>query len=155
MKNIYKILIGAGVVTVGAVVVHNMVSKKESYISYSIDPDTKETVYTEKEDSRIKMAAEKKATEILAFVVVHREQIEAVGTVIGLVGGAIGIVNAFKEYRTRNDDHEMLKKIVSHCDEFELLWNRAMDGNYELYTDLKTHIDDLKKAPCACKGGKK
>ena len=88
---------------------------------------------------KIEKAALKKALKILTFVAVHSEQIEAASTLVGLVGGIIGIGSAIKEYKRSDELKEQLDRIektqdklghyVDHCANFLNGNLKVIDGD--------------------------
>lgn len=145
MMDMNKIVMGAvGICAVGvvSVVVAKAVSHKgaaEPEEISDISEETQETTETvEKEDEsfieRIKTAATKKVVRILAWVVLHQNQINAVGTIVGLVGGVLGVVNAVKEYTLGNKLHEKLDQLCAFEQEYRSAWNKALsvcDENWD------------------------
>ena len=72
--------------------------------------------------------------KILSFVIIHKDQIEAVGTLIGLAAGVIGIVNSVKEYRTGNKMAEQIEELCAFTEKMSTVWDGAMvvyDGNWD------------------------
>ena len=140
-----KILIGvAGVCAVGVVgiVVAKAVSSKGAAepeeVSNDISQETEKIEVTVTEDEsfikKIKKAATKKAIKILAWVALHQDQINSLGTIIGLVGGVLGVVNAVKEYTLGNKLHEKLDQLCAFEQEYRDAWNMtlsAYDENWD------------------------
>ena len=113
MNNLFKVLIGVGVV--GAVAATTYVVTKKSE-EKSIDIPEEENQEQETEEKAepkdfvemIKIGAMKKATKFLAWVILNKDKIEAFGTVIGIVAGVLGVINAVKEYSNGKKLHENL-----------------------------------------------
>lgn len=119
MNNIEKILIGLGVVGVTAaatyVVTKKVVEKKSKDISEQvIDLDNKDESVLKK----IKKAAHKKVVKILAWVVLHQQQIEAVGTVLGIAGATLSVVNAVRDFRNGMNLQRKLDEIADFQQHF-------------------------------------
>ena len=157
MKNTIGLIAGVAGVTIGVGMLAYYGKKLHEQKYATIRNDAEGNDIPQEEDESvlesIKKAAAKKVTDILAWVIVNKEKIEAVGTVVGIVGAVLGVVNAIRDFKRADETAEMLHKIWDHCDEFETLWNRAMENQYGMYTDLRMHLVTPKKA--AGKGGKK
>lgn len=115
MNNLFKVLIGVGVV--GAVAATTYVVTKKSEEKPSDTPEGEEQETEEKAEPKdfiemIKIGTMKKVTRVLAWVILNKEKIEAVGTVIGLVAGVLGVINAAKEYSNGKKLHEKLDGIL-------------------------------------------
>ena len=124
MNLLAKVLIGtAGVAAVGAVVAFVAVkeTKKEDE-----QTDSKITVITKGDQSvigRIKRFVKKKFIKALSWVVLHMEQIEAVGAVIGLASGVISIAGAIRDYKAGSD-------LANKIDELEDQMHKYHHANF-------------------------
>lgn len=78
---------------------------------------------------KIKKAAQKKALDILQFVINHQEQIEAATTVIGLAAGVIEIGSYVKSMKDHNEILTRLDKIEhdSYAKGYSDAWNNGLD----------------------------
>lgn len=103
VKVIAGIVLGAAAVATTVAVV-KATSKKYATTNEEVNED--ESVL-----KKIKKAAQKKALDILQFVINHQEQIEAATTVIGLAAGVIEIGSYVKSMRDHNEILTRLDKI--------------------------------------------
>ena len=148
MNNIAKILLGIGVV--GAVAATTYVVTKKSE-EKEVENDIPDENGEEKADkaspkdfvSMIKEGASKKATQILAWVIIHKNQLETVGTALGLFAGVLGVVNAVKEYTLGKKLHETLGEVLDFQDEFKTVWNKKIDGDMERYSKVLEELEHL------------
>lgn len=150
MNNVAKVLIGVGVVgavAVGAYVVSKKVKEETNDTPHEEGIEKKPNVI-----ERIKTAAYKKAVRILAWVVLHQQKIEAVGAVLGVIGGVISIVNAVKEYAFGKKLHATLDKLLWHQEQFQESWNITIDNYNEQWHSVHEQLDVLQEA---VKKGKK
>ena len=133
MNNWVKALIGVGVVGAVAVTAYAIKKNEKKHIDISeqaVKNDHKDDSFIEK----IKRAAVKKVTKILAWVLLHQQQIEAVGTVFGVAGAVISVVNALRDFRNGNKLGEQVDKLVAFQDEVRDAWNstvKAYDANWD------------------------
>ena len=108
METLGKIFLGLGAVAVvaGATYVLTKKTEEKDDESLNIDPATVE------EDKnvvkKIKAAAHKRMLKICAWVLLHKEQIEAVAAVVGLLTSVIKVASAAKEYITGSKMKETL-----------------------------------------------
>ena len=103
MNNLFKVLIGVGVIGAVAATTYVVTKKSEEKPSDIPEEENQEQDTEEKAEPKdfvemIKIGAMKKVTRVLVWVILNKEKIEAVGTVIGLVAGVLGVINAAKEY---------------------------------------------------------
>jgi len=103
VKVIAGIVLGAAAVATTVAVV-KATSKKYATTNEEVNED--ESVL-----KKIKKAAQKKALDILQFVINHQEQIEAATTVIGLVAGVAEIGSYVKSMKDHNEILTRLDKI--------------------------------------------
>lgn len=151
MNNVAKVLIGVGVVGAVAVGAY-VISKKSNDEETHVHEDGTECEKKPNVIERIKTAAYKKAVRILAWVVLHQQKIEAVGAVLGVVGGVISIVNAVKEYAFGKKLHATLDKLLWHQEQFQESWNITIDNYNEQWHSVHEQLDVLQEA---VKKGKK
>ena len=124
MNNLFKVLIGVGVVGAVAVTTYVVTKKSEEKSSDIPEEENQEQETEEKAEPKdfvemIKIGTMKKVTRVLAWVILNKEKIEAVGTVIGLVAGVLGVINAAKEYSNGKKLHEKLDDILEHVGHVE------------------------------------
>lgn len=103
IKVIAGIVLGAAAVATTVAVVKTT-SKKYATTNEEVNED--ESIL-----KKIKKAAQKKALDILQFVINHQEQIEAATTVIGLVAGVAEIGSYVKSMKDHNEILTRLDKI--------------------------------------------
>ena len=122
VKVIAGIVLGAAAVATTVAVV-KATSKK--YVT------TNEEVNEEDESvlKKIKKAAQKKALDILQFVINHQEQIEAATTVIGLVAGVAELGSYVKSMKDHNEILTRLDKIErdAYNKGYSDAWNNELD----------------------------
>lgn len=68
---------------------------------------------------RIKEAAMKKAVRIMGWVVVHEQQLQAAGTIIGLAATVFQLINGIKEYKLGKDLHKKLDILAGGLQKLE------------------------------------
>lgn len=148
MTNLGKgLLIGLGIVGAVSVVALAVTAKKKQAVYISPEGEVEGAVAEEPGFmDKIKDAAEKKAIRILGWVMLHKNQIEAVGTVIAVTASIFKVVNEVKEYHYGKELHAKLDAIVKHNNEFRDIWNEYMmldnDNNHYLNDKLNAiHLD--------------
>lgn len=125
MSNKKKAILGLGLVALAATAI--VVTKKSrKYTTLEGGQEEKKEEDPTVMD-KIKKAATKKAADIVIFVANHQEQIEAASTIIGIVGSAISVASAIREFKSGMDVEQKLNDICVHNDEFELVWNKYID----------------------------
>lgn len=121
VKVIAGIVLGAAAVATTVAVV-KATSKKYATTNEEVNED--ESVL-----KKIKKAAQKKALDILQFVINHQEQIEAATTVIGLVAGVAEIGSYVKSMKDHNEILTRLDKIERDAYDkgYSDAWNNELD----------------------------
>lgn len=104
VKVIAGIVLGAAAVATTVAVV-KATSKKYATTNEEVNEEDESVL------KKIKKAAQKKALDILQFVINHQEQIEAATTVIGLVAGVAEIGSYVKSMKDHNEILTRLDKI--------------------------------------------
>lgn len=148
MNNITKVLIGVGVV--GAVAAATYVvtksSEKKTVVIKDFDeegnPKT-EIIEDESLLDRIKKAATKKAIKILAWVALHQQQIEAVGTIIGLGAGLFNIITAIRDYRAGNKMQSQINELVEFKEDFTRVWDKSMECHEQTHDQVMCKLNDI------------
>lgn len=129
MNNIAKVLIGVGVV--GAVAVTATVVAKKSekqMIELKHTDDGAQVVEEPKKETvidRVKTYAMKKSIKFLAWVLLHKDQIEAVATVLTVVSGIISVVVNVRDFMK---GYEIQKKLNSLQKQMDVCTNHL--GHY-------------------------
>ena len=121
VKVIAGIVLGAAAVATTVAVV-KATSKKYATTNEEVNED--ESIL-----KKIKKAAQKKALDILQFVINHQEQIEAATTVIGLAAGVIEIGSYVKSIKDHDEILTRLDKIEhdSYAKGYSDAWNNELD----------------------------
>ena len=121
VKVIAGIVLGAAAVATTVAVV-KATSKKYATTNEEVNED--ESIL-----KKIKKAAQKKALDILQFVINHQEQIEAATTVIGLVAGVAEIGSYVKSMKDHDEILTRLDKIEhdSYAKGYSDAWNNELD----------------------------
>ena len=121
VKVIAGIVLGAAAVATTVAVV-KATSKKYATTNEEVNED--ESVL-----KKIKKAAQKKALDILQFVINHQEQIEAATTVIGLVAGVAELGSYVKSMKDHNEILTRLDKIErdAYNKGYSDAWNNELD----------------------------
>ena len=143
MNKIAKTLIGIGVVGVTALIT-GVVVKKRTEKKYAKIDITEQAVINDHVDdciiARIKIAAEKKAVRILAWVIVHKDQVEAIATVIGLFGGVLSVINAVNDYNHGKELHRKIDMIYRAWDPtiiaYDKNWQMVLDKLHDIHLDM-------------------
>lgn len=142
MTTLTKVLIGAASVTTVAVTVYVIKKSQEK----KTDDVSEETEEKESVIQRIKTYAMKKAIRILGWVALHQEQIEAAGTIIGLVGTIISITGAIRDFVRNNDLSGKLDEIKQRIDDMELMCTGEFKALYEDHDILAHNQAKIAKA---------
>ena len=127
MTKIQKIILGVG--AVAAVATAAYVVTKQTKKTYVECDDTDDTVVDDENrdiPKSIQDAADKKATQILAWVIIHREQIEAASVIFGLAGSAFSIVNAIRDFKNGNKMAKQIDEIYEFLQAFAVRYNKDM-----------------------------
>lgn len=143
MSNKKKAILGLGLVALAATAI--VVTKKSrKYTTLTAEGGQEEK---KEEDptvmDKIKKAATKKAADVVIFVANHQEQIEAASTIIGIVGSAISVASAIREFKSGMDVEQKLNDICAHNDEFELVWNKYIDDLIERDKAIDEKLEQL------------
>ena len=145
MNRAGKVLLGLGIVATVATTAYVVKKTTErKYVNASRNEDG-DTIVEESDDilAKIKKGASKKATEILAWVIIHKDQIDAAATVLGVCATALSIVNAVRDYKQGNEIEERLSDIYDHCSEFEDVWNAHMNNYHRDTSDILNKIEEI------------
>lgn len=144
MTNLQKVLLAAGgIATIAATAYVVKKTTERQYATVKEDDFVDEDIPQDKTVfESIKKAANKKATDILAYVILHKEQIEAAGTIIGIAGATLGVINAFRDYRRSDEQLDLLRKNMESWEEFKDLWNVHQENSYTLYS----RVDEVLEA---------
>lgn len=132
MTNTQKVLLGIGAVASVATAIYFVNKKTEKLYADMTEEGTPSEDKKEEVDSdisKIKAAADKKCTEILAWVITHREQIEAASMVLGLAGGALSIVNSIRDYKRGNETAEKIDEIYDWIERYSDVWNKYTEDS--------------------------
>lgn len=148
MTNMTKVLIGFGVVGAVAAATYfvTKTTEEKTTVVARVDENGETKVEEIKEESileQIKKAATKKVIRILAWVALHQQQIEAIGTIIGLGAGIFNIINAIKEYRAGNKMREQINELVTFKDEFYASWNDYKDATNHNVQWFEQKLNDI------------
>lgn len=141
MTNTQKVLLGIGAVASVATAIYFVNKKTEKLYAEMTEEETTSESEEKKEEvdsdiSKIKVAADKKCTEILAWVITHREQIEAASMVLGLAGGALSIVNSVRDYKRGNETAEKIDEIYDWVERYSDVWNRYTEDSMKCLQSL-------------------
>lgn len=147
MNNTVKFLIGAGVTAVGvATMLYCSKKAKEKKAQESIDISEEAVKRDHKDDSiieRIKTAAYKKAVKILAWVVIHKDQIEAFSVIVGVVSGIFTVINAVKDFVNGAKMQANIQWIIDHELEFRDVWNNKAAQDTARYEAIMAKLNDI------------
>lgn len=144
MNNIAKVLIGVGVVGAVAVTTYVVTKKSEpkqeaTESDISVEAEGKEKNIIE----RIKTFVLKKVIKILGWVVLHQQKIEAVGTILGIVGAVLSVVNAVRDYRNGLNLQKQLDYISDHVKEEEAVWNKYVVWHEDRHNEVMNKLNDI------------
>lgn len=152
MNNLLKVAIGVGVV--GAVAgISYLVSKKnkspldvfdekekdveENDIQEEETPKKKDTVFTKVKKKLIRVGLKS-----LLWVSEHQEQIEALGTLIGLGVGIFNIISAARDFKNGNKMQEQVDELVRDKNSFREAWNQTQRASE---SDMDTLMEEFKE----------
>ena len=148
MTNMTKFLIATGVTAVGVGLTvyygKKLQEKKEVVISDIEDDGT--PVIEDKNPSilkRIKTAATKKVVKILAWAVLHEQQLQAFATLLSVGAGIFHLVSAAKDYYTGEKTRKTLDSLMDHNMEFRDIWNSHMDGTHDRHDAVMKKLEDI------------
>jgi hypothetical protein len=144
MNNLVKVLIGVGVVAAVATTTYVVTKKKKE--EESIDIADEAVKNDHKDDTileRIKTAAYKKAVKIIAWAIVHKDQIEGAAAILGLVGALFSVINAIREFRNGKKMQEQMDFLVRHAQEFEDIWNVHMTEQASRFEEMMNKLKDI------------
>lgn len=144
MNNLVKVLIGVGVVAAVATTTYVVTKKKKE--EEPIDIADEAVKNDHKDDTileRIKTAAYKKAVKIIAWAIVHKDQIEGAAAILGLVGALFSVVNAIREFRAGKKMQEQMDFLVRHAQEFEDIWNVHMTEQASRFEEMMNKLKDI------------
>jgi len=120
-------VLGVGVVAgVAAAVIHDNHEEKaaNSAIRFAVDDAVREELKAKEKArqeksivSRIKKFVIKKFIKVLSFVIAHKDQVEAVGAIMGLVSAAISISKSVKDFVKEDARDGQLEEIQASLDE--------------------------------------
>ena len=135
MTTLTKVLIGAAVMTVSTVVIAAVASKEEDDIQEvpvtNSNGEAKVVVMPKRSIlSKIKSYVTKKVVKILAWVALHKEQIESAGAILGLAGTVISITGAVRDFVRSNDLAGKLDDVSKKLDDL----SNTMNENHVLYS---------------------
>lgn len=149
MNNIAKILVGVGVVGVAATaayVVTKRPKKERTVERVREDGVVEKKTIIEVGDSimdRIKDAALKKAVRILSWAFLHKDQLTAAATLLGVVSAVFQIINAVKEYRLGKELHKKLNKIITFQEHFTHCWDETIDAYNHNWDGIFKKLNDI------------
>lgn len=144
MNNLVKVLIGVGVVAAVATTTYVVTKKKKE--EEPIDIADEAVKNDHKDDTileRIKTAAYKKAVKIIAWAIVHKDQIEGAAAILGLVGALFSVINAIREFRAGKKMQEQMDFLVRHAQEFEDIWNVHMTEQASRFEEMMNKLKDI------------
>ncbi len=151
-------VLGVGVVAgVAAAVVHDNHEEKaaNTAIRFAIDDVVREELKAKEKSrqeksivSRIKRFVIKKFIKVLSFVIIHKEQVEAVGAIMGLVSAAISISKSVKDFVTEDVRDGQLEEMQATLDELNHNFYgacRAQTHNTQVECVALQHIAEATK----------
>ena len=144
MNNIAKVLRGVGVVGAVAVTAY-VVTKKSEPKQEATDSDISVGAAGKEKNiiERIKTFVLKKVIKILGWVVLHQQKIEAVGTILGIVGAVLSVVNAVRDYRNGLNLQKQLDYISDHVKEEEAVWNKYVVWHEDRHNEVMNKLNDI------------
>lgn len=142
MSNMTKFLIAAGVtaVGIGLTVYYGKKMQETEVVEDDIQEEEKKNLTF---IGKIKAAATKKAIKILAWAVVHEQQLQAFATILSVGVGIFHIISAAKDYYRGEKLQRTLDQIVAHNKQFEILWDNHMMNNDNNHADVIKKLDDI------------
>ena len=155
MNNFVKAAIGIGVVGAVAGIAYVVTKKKEGPFDI-FDEEKKDDQETEDEDqeeteeepekkdtilTKVKKKIVRFSLKALLWISEHQDQIEALGTLIGLGVGIFNFVTAVKDFKNGNKMQEQIDDLVNEKDAFKEAWNKTQTANE---TDMDTLMDEFK-----------
>lgn len=151
MTNLGKVLLGVGVVGAVAVTAYvmNKVDEKEEPKQDNdiLDEEELEEETSEKKDETVLTKVKKKvlraAIKGVVWVAEHQEQIEAIGTLIGLAAGIFNVVSAVKDFKAGNKMQDQVDELVREKNVFKEAWNGTVRANEADMDTLMDRLDDL------------
>ena len=157
MNNIVKAAIGIGVVGAIAGIAYVAYKKKEGPLDI-FDEDNKKNEDETFEDDQEKETPKKEDTvftkvkkkcirvglKFLLWVSEHQEQIEALGTLIGLGVGIFNIVSAARDFLKGNEMQKKVDDLVKEKDAFKAAWNDTQSANEADMNTLMEEFKDIK-----------
>lgn len=144
MNNLVKVLIGVGVVAAVATTTYVVTKKKKE--EEPIDIADEAVKNDHKDDTileRIKTAAYKKVVKIIAWAIVHKDQIEGAAAILGLVGAMFSVINAIREFRNGKKMQGQIDFLVQHAQEFEDIWNVHMNNQASRFEEMMNKLKDI------------
>ena len=146
MSNTLKILgavAAVGAVAATAYVVVKKQEEKKRDISES--PETEEATEEKKETvvDRVKLAAQKKVIKIFAWIVLHKDKLEALGIVLSVIGGLFEVITAAKDYCTGAKLRKQITTICNDRMEFREAWNGTIDNYDKMFASMKNSIEHV------------
>ena len=144
MTNLVKVLIGVGVVAAVATTTYVVTKKKKE--EEPIDIADEAVKNDHKDDTileRIKTAAYKKVVKIIAWAIVHKDQIEGAAAILGLVGAMFSVINAIREFRNGKKMQGQIDFLVRHAQEFEDIWNVHMNNQASRFEEMMNKLKDI------------
>lgn len=143
MTKAQKVLLGIGAVASVATAVY-IVNKKTEKLYADLTEESAEDEKKEDSDiSKIKAAADKKCTEILAWVITHREQIEAASMILGVAGASLSIINSVREYRRGNETADKINEIYDWIGRYSDVWNKYTEDSMNNLLEMVTYLENL------------
>lgn len=147
MNNTTKFLIATGVaaVGIGLTVYYGKKMQEKEAVATDIQDD-EIPVIDEKNTGfigKIKAAATKKVIKILAWAVVHEQQLQAFATLLSVGAGIFHIISAAKEYYRGEKLINSLDSIVEHNKQFEILWDNHMVNAQKDHNDVMQKLNDI------------
>lgn len=150
MNNTTKFLIATGVaaVGIGLTVYYGKKMQEKETEAHIVDIEEDGTPVIEEKTNpnfieRIKIAATKKVVKILAWAVLHEQQLQAFATLLSVGVGIFHIVSAAKDYYRGEKLQKTLDSIVEHNNQFETIWDNHMVNVENDYDALTKKLDDI------------
>ena len=150
MSNTLKIFGVVAAVGVAAAATYVVVKKQEEKKNYIPETeDGEEAVVVDKKETvvdQVKLAAQKKVIKIFAWVVLHKDKIEALGVLLGIISGVFGVISAAKEYYTGAKLRRKIDQLCAYTDEFREAWNKSVDIYDSNFEGLKNTVERIETA---------
>ena len=155
MNNFVKAAIGIGVVGAVAGIAYIVSKKKEGPFDI-FDEEKKDDQETEDEDqeesekepekkdtifTKVKKKIVRISLKTLLWISEHQDQIEALGTLIGLGVGIFNFVTAVKDFKNGNKMQEQIDDLVRDKEGFKEAWNATQNASEQ---DMRTLMDEFK-----------